>query len=323
MKVAFSQYSLFPPQDVQKKPRLGALLRVSFNDGSFGYADCHPWEELGDLPLDQQLKLLSEGQETSLTKQSVRFAQVDANARATKSHLFQGVKFPKNHYHIPDSSLIDDQLLRRLSYSGITLLKIKMGTDLQKDCQFLQMFSASLRAHQLKCRLDFNCKLSEDQFLNLLNQCREVFDVIDFFEDPFVYQPQRWEEICESYPIKLACDKDSLKALAYPDSCDYLVVKPAIQDVGPFLIKDPRALVLTSYLDHPIGQLSALYTAAKLLGNPTINLSTCGFLSHHAYVPTSFTQCFKEDNARLVPSLAGYGWGYDEILNALEWKFLS
>ena len=30
--------------------RYGALLQVSFDDCLLGYADCHPWPELGDAP---------------------------------------------------------------------------------------------------------------------------------------------------------------------------------------------------------------------------------------------------------------------------------
>jgi len=48
------------------RPREGALLRVGE-----GFADVHPWPELGDAPLDEQLALLSHGQTTPLTRRSL------------------------------------------------------------------------------------------------------------------------------------------------------------------------------------------------------------------------------------------------------------
>jgi o-succinylbenzoate synthase len=61
-------------------PRHGALIRV---DG--GFADIHPWPELGDLPLDQQLALLARDETTPLTQASLEFASIDAAATAGAS----------------------------------------------------------------------------------------------------------------------------------------------------------------------------------------------------------------------------------------------
>ncbi|MCU1228491.1 MAG: hypothetical protein JWO97_1375, partial [Acidobacteria bacterium] len=59
--------------------RRGALIEV---DG--GYADVHPWSELGDAPLDEQLAMLARGETTSLTRASLRFA-AGSPTRSTKS----------------------------------------------------------------------------------------------------------------------------------------------------------------------------------------------------------------------------------------------
>src|SRR5260221_7143857 len=56
--------------------RRGALLNA---DG--GYADIHPWPELGDASLDEQLALLSTGETTALTAQSLRAGAADAPPR--------------------------------------------------------------------------------------------------------------------------------------------------------------------------------------------------------------------------------------------------
>jgi O-succinylbenzoate synthase len=41
--------------------RQGALLKIVFADHLVGYADCHPWPELGDIPLAEQVALFSQG----------------------------------------------------------------------------------------------------------------------------------------------------------------------------------------------------------------------------------------------------------------------
>src|SRR6476659_4640671 len=75
--VDFWRYELTPKRRLSAVadagPRRGALIRV---DG--GYADIHPWPELGDLPLDEQLALLARGETPSLTASSLEVASIDA-----------------------------------------------------------------------------------------------------------------------------------------------------------------------------------------------------------------------------------------------------
>lgn len=325
MNIAFSKYQLFWKGDHHRQPREGALLRVKQPDGNFGYADCHPWTEFGDLPLSNQFQMLAEGKTSSLINCSLRFAQIDATARAQKQHLFAGIDLPQNHYHISTGSLLSEALLDQLARDGFNLIKIKMGANFQDDCATLKNFSKSLCTHGLKLRLDFNIKFSEVKFLDFLNQNMPYLDVIDNFEDPFPYDPVAWQQIREKHNIKLACDKDSQKALMHPHSCDFLVIKPAIQEITPFLTNElqGRKLIITSYLDHPIGQLSGLYEAANVLTKHPEILSSCGFLTHHAYEPTSFSNGFNHLEPRLVPSISGYGFGYDHLLENLNWSSLS
>lgn len=322
-EIAFHKYKL-QWRGESRYPREGALLRVFQKDGSWGYADCHPWIEFGDEPLDSQLKLLKRGMFTPLLRQSLNFTKEDALARKNKRNLFQGLVLPQNHYHISDQSLISESLIEDLSIQGFQLVKVKGGVDLQSDVNMLARLAAKMRSSHLKFRLDFNCRPTEKQFLIFLEQISSYTDLIDYIEDPFPYQPESWQRVRERYQVSLACDMDSAKALDYPSSCDFLVVKPAIQNVEPFLGKlNGRQLVLTSYLDHPIGQLSGLFTAATLLKNMPEILSDCGFLTHHAYEPTSFSETFSHIENRLIPSLEGTGWGCDEILKTLDWRELN
>jgi o-succinylbenzoate synthase len=313
MNIQFYKYQLPWKGNPGKPPREGALLKVESN-GLVGYADCHPWTEFGDAPLTQQLQWLAEGKTSPLINRSLRFVQIDAEARSQKKHLFAGLEVPQNHYHLSDVHLLSKALLDQLVHDGFDLIKIKISSP--DDHAILKNFSNS----RIKLRLDFNSRLNKIEFLAFLKQCAFFIDMIDYFEDPFPYVPFEWQEVREQQGIKLACDKDSLQALKHPDSCDFLVVKPAIQDIALFLAQKRHPLIITSYLDHPIGQLAGLYEAAKVLKNHPQMLSACGFLTHHAYEPNAFSQAFNHNGPQLIPSMQGYGFGYDVILENLNWR---
>lgn len=325
MKISFSKYHLCYIGSSTKLAREGALLRVHYDNDVLGYADCHPWVELDDASLAKQLSLLAKGETTPLTKQSLMFAKLDGKARALQTHLFAGMQLPENHYHISDQNLLSENLLTQLSSQGFRLIKVKMGLNFQADCEILKIFSGALRKNQLKLRLDFNCRLNQQQFLAFLRQCRHCLELVDYFEDPFPYHPTSWQNVRENQGIKLACDKDSFQAIEYPHSCDYLVIKPAIQETSVFTSKklDGRRLIFTSYLDHPLGQLSGLYIAASIFKEKPHSVSECGFLTHHAYEPTEFSRAFRHQGSRLIPSLEGCGFGYDQLLHQLEWTELT
>ena len=80
MKISFSSYAL-------AAKRQGALLKVEFEEGMIGYADCHPWPELGDVPLQEQLHLLARAEKTALTACALEWALLDATARKVKKPL--------------------------------------------------------------------------------------------------------------------------------------------------------------------------------------------------------------------------------------------
>ena len=82
----FWEYSLSPT-------RRGALVRVGN-----GFADVHPWPELGDAPLERQLTMLARGETTALTRRSLELARIDSDARARSVSLFAGLTIPLSHW---------------------------------------------------------------------------------------------------------------------------------------------------------------------------------------------------------------------------------
>ncbi len=291
MRTAFSPYTLYGINGFPD--REGALLRFTFSDGNVGYADCHPWIERGDFPLSDQLDRLKYGRSTPLTCRSLYFAKLDAEARRKNISLFKGVRIPKSHMLIGNESLP----------SGISPIKIK-NPDL-----FLRL--APQLPNDVRVRLDFNYKMGYETFRQFCVQVTPWIERIDFIEDPFPFDRTLWETIEADFNVRLACDQESDK-YPYPLS----VIKPAVQDP---LTCEADEIIVTSYLDHPIGQTAAAYCAAKLSLIKKVGI--CGLLSHVVYKKTSWSECLGIQDLRLVPSL-GTGFGFDELLESEKWQSL-
>jgi len=89
VRIAASPYELKAKSAVGTSAgatRQGALLRFDFDEFGPGYADCHPWPELGDAPLSEQLARLARGQFTRLSERSHAQARVgsDSATRLTR-----------------------------------------------------------------------------------------------------------------------------------------------------------------------------------------------------------------------------------------------
>ncbi|HYH05440.1 MAG TPA: hypothetical protein VEK11_00115 [Thermoanaerobaculia bacterium] len=265
------RYTLVPRRRLsgvaREGAREGALLRV---DG--GFADLHPWPELGDLPLDTQLALLARGALTAQTRVSLRFAALDADARARGVSLFDGLTIPESHWPGNDPP------------SGFDTVKIKG----------LQPVPEHVRV-----RIDFNGTLTPDEFLRL-----ELPANVDFVEDPCPYDPAVWAELRKR--VRLALDR-------FEGEADVLVHKPAIQTEWP----RHKDVVVTSYMDHPVGQYCAAYTAATHDVNPR-----CGLFTHVLYEPDAFFERVRSAGARLLPP-GGTGLGFDDLLERLPWTSIG
>jgi len=255
--------------------RRGALIRV---DG--GVADVHPWPELGDLPLDEQLALLARGETTPLTLASLEFASIDAAARRDGRSLFDGLTIPPSHWPGPDPP------------SSFDTAKLK-SIDVIPD--------------RVKLRIDFNATLTAEEFIRIAATLPR--ERIDFIEDPCPYDADLWRSLREKTGLRLALDRGVPCSIS---SHDILIVKPALEEI-PCVDAE---IVVTSYMDHPIGQLCAAYAAA------TANIaSTCGLVTHVLFENDPFIERMRIDGTRLVPS-GGTGWGFDDLLENLPWRKL-
>ncbi len=265
--------------------RHGALLKIAFEEGIVGYSDLFPWEELGDQPLTEQLK----HQNSPQFLRSVQLAKEDALSRNRGESLFKGLTIPKSHNYL----------------KGI--VKKKMGFNLKEEIAFIKTHPEST------WRLDFNETLTELEFREILPEFKGV--KVDFYEDPFPFEESSWRSLTLT-GVPLAVDRGALKALDAPDSVSVFVVKPALYSSQPFLNSGKR-VVITSYMDHPIGQLFAAYEAAKYQKKGEM----AGLLSHTLYEETFFSKELKVVDDVLIPP-QGLGIGFDYLLEKLSWEAL-
>jgi O-succinylbenzoate synthase len=291
MKLAFSLYKLKgkPPF----KDREGALLRIEFEGGKLGYGDIHPWLELGDKPLNEQVALLQKGVFTPLTTRSLYFAKMDAEARAQNKYLFDDVQIPESHKLV----LSPDEPIPQ------TFTTVKIKTDPSTD---LIKIISKLPMH-LKIRIDFNNKHTFESFSRWIPTIKEFWNRIDFIEDPFPYHKEQWDAI----PVPVAGDFQQERG-------KIAVVKPAVEDYTRFL--QSEKVIITSYLDHPFGQMCAAYTAAKMKKMHPNKLGVCGLLSHTAYETNAFSERLQNNGPFLSVPSSGTGFGFDDILKGMKWN---
>lgn len=290
----------------------GALIRVGE-----GYGCIHPWPELGDPPLEKCLEDLRARRFWPIVRRALRCAEFDDAARSREESLFEEMEVPRSHATL---SQADAREMAAAAESGFGTVKMKAGRDLTAEAAFLETM---LAAHpQIRWRLDFNESLgtaAADEFLTRLSlQARMA---IDFIEDICPFSETVWEALWKKHRVRLAVDRESAP---HRKAAQVMVIKPAVDE--PFPLAEAagmngQAVVLTSYMDHPLGQAFAAWEAARMgLIFPGIT-GTCGLQTHHLFEKDAFTEtlgAWKPDFT--IPE--GTGLGFDDALAELDWQKL-
>ena len=207
---------------------------------------------------------------------------------------------------------------------GYTAAKLKIGRDPQREAAALNGF-ADL---SLRWRFDANASLttggeSIETFLANLNP--NIRTNIEFLEDPCPYDPDAWSALAEREQLPLALDWE-LPASPPPwPGARILVIKPASQDAFPLALAAAQAgmgVVVTHSMDHPLGQSAALWTAMRLRQRHGELVRDGGLQATGLYEPDDFTAQIRTDGPRVVPP-PGTGFGFDALLNRLEWQPLK
>lgn len=294
----------------------GALIRA--HDG---FACIHPWPEFGDLPVAEQLDALAQGVTTPLTAMALRCARLDGGARRAGRSLFEGLEVPRSHYSWSFSHETEPQI-RRVLAEGWPAIKAKGFANWGETLRFLECVARATDRDGVRLRVDFNGCLDRFTFAKFCEHMPlRVFRQLDLIEDPLPYDPVEWQRARERWGVRLALDKGWREGTA---GFDAVVVKPARRDWRVVAERFPdHPLVLTSAMDHPLGQACAAYEAALALRERPEKTSLCGLCTEHLFDRDEFFEAIRSRGGHLEVDRAGTGLGFDDLLGALPWKRLS
>lgn len=288
----------------------GALIQVNG-----GYGCIHPWPELGDAPLEEQLALLKNRESSPLIHSALNCAHADGQARCEGRSLFDGIEIPRSHATLP----MDEGAFAEAHASGFDRVKVKMGRDLQLESDFVQRMAE--RYPELRWRIDFNHTQPIKKIQNLLGSWSEgILQKIDFLEDAYV-AGDIIELVSQVGPMPLAVDRQLVKPTA---DFSVWVVKPAINEMTSLLAmatSQKKRMVLTSYMDHPVGQSYAAWQAGLAAQQCPDLIDICGLVTHGLFEPDAFTEALGPPSPQFRPA-SGTGLGFDSLLEQLRWKRL-
>ena len=294
----------------------GALIRVD-HEGVFGYGSIHPWPELGDESLDENLAKLAEGYFTTLSARAMTCSRADAAARREGVSLFEGLVVPRSHATL----MMDESDFVAAVQTGFTTVKVKVGRSPAMEAGFIR--EQAMLYPELTWRLDFNNSLDAEAVESLLTELgEEVRDQIDFLEDAFLSGVTPWVNALGPYDIPMAVDRE------VEDTCGgygVAVIKPALNEPLPLLeriAEEGKRAVITSYMDHPVGQSFAAWEAAKAFHAFPDVVDTCGLITHGLFEQDEFTAALGKPRPDFKPA-CGTGLGFDELLESLPWTPLS
>ena len=327
----------------QRREFHGALIKVDDGIGCL-----HPWPEFGDAPTDDQLNLLREGGTSKVIERALRMAAVDGEARRRGVSLFEGIEIPRSHFSFDQNQSVEAQMQRVFS-EGWRAIKTKGSANVDETNAFLDslLTSASKERHlpsavhntdgtcqvplldePVRFRIDFNSCLSAAEFAEFMNRLPAASrERLDFIEDPFPYDAAAWSHAKHQSEVKLACDKGlSSSSENDPDECgyDFAVLKPGRRDWRATLARIPKhtRIVMTSAMDHAIGQAFAAWEAAMAWRELGGRLDLCGLCTEHLFEKDAFFERIHSRGGLLEVDRLGAGLGFDDVLASIEWQAL-
>lgn len=327
MKIFSSPYALRPLQSLnafsKAESREGALLKVEWGNGLCGYADLHPWPELGDLPLSDQLAQLRLGRFTSQVEQSIWLARRDAQLRQEQKNIFDVGESIRNNFLVSDFRDIKPGFLDELIKEGYMTLKLKVGRSLHDEADVLTPIAAA----GIKIRLDFNSLGSWPVFEKFMSHVpSSVLPWIEYVEDPFPFDANIWAQAKKLVPIAIDNQYDRVPWETLTSApFDVMVIKPAKMGLEKALERCQKwklKATVTSYMDHSVGVIHALGIAMELKKKYGDMILEAGCLTHRLYQMDSFAEQLSNQGPYLM-KVKGTGVGFDRLLEALPWHQLK
>ena len=329
MKIWFSPYQLTPRgplnSKVKEKFRKGSLLRIRFDNGAVGYADVCPFSEMGDRPLEFELKHIATAKPSNLGARSLFYAQADAEARSQNKSLYDRTVKIKNHFLIYNIDRFDLDRVEKIEAAGFTEFKIKMGRDLTYETEQVEKLSNRLSSRS-RLRLDFNAIFSRDRFVDWFDKNQKwLRPFLEFIEDPFTYDAKEWREVSEKWNVTFALDRAADPLTTSAVGAGVIIIKPAIQVPEKIIEKflnSNKKFVFTHHMDFALGQMAALFSAQSLYHDAKEQILQCGLQHHDIYENTAFQEAIKLDGPYILPP-DGFGLGFDKLLENQSWHELK
>jgi o-succinylbenzoate synthase len=303
----------------------GALIKLGEGVGCL-----HPWPEFGDAPIEGQLRILRDGGTSKVVERALRMAAADGVARAKGVSLFAGLEIPPCHYSWDRNQPIEGQM-RMVIEEGWQAIKMKGSDKFEDTIATLEAMAGvadDTAGHVslndgVRFRVDFNSCLSAQQFKEFLKAMpAQVRARLDFIEDPFPYDPELWNAMREKYGARLALDKQLRGAVS---GFDVAVLKPGRREWRELTVELPAdvRVVMTSAMDHAIGQSFAAYEAALAWKDFGDRMDLCGLSTQHLFEPDDFFARLSATGGKFEVDRSGTGLGFDEVLKKLPWRNLE
>ena len=289
----------------------GALLRIGD-----GYGCLHPWPELGDPGLEELLEEFRKGRLVSrLARQAAEMASIDGRWRQKAESMFDEVAewIPASHATLPECTR---ESVEEAVEDGFEVVKVKGAREFKVLVK--RMEEISRHWPEVRWRIDFNEVLTKGEAIEFAHGMPQRLRArVDFLEDPCPWQRDDWTEIKRVTGLGLARDRSADGG----DACtEFLVMKPA-RHAFTSVSGGGQRLVVTSNMDHPLGQCFAAWWAGGLASRG-LRVETCGLQTHELFEPTDFSARLGKARPRFrVPG--GTGLGFDDLLEKLPWKRLS
>ena len=178
------------------------------------------------------------------------------------------------------------------------------GEDIKAETESLVQLAY---ASNMLWRIDFNGKLKAEEFLGWWSTLGEaVKRRIDLVEDP-----TSGEQLKIAGPWANDWKKQ--------EKAQIRILKPAREGLEE-LAKYDR-LIFTHGMDHPLGQACAAWAASRFYSAHPKKMDVCGLGSPFLYEPDEFSKAWSSEGPRIKPT-PGMGFGFDQILQRLDWERL-
>ena len=277
------------------------LVRVRFSGGEVGYSELCSWPQLGNPPLKEEVKKLTEGNPLPSGKRAIEIASIDALARFEGRSLFDDIDVPLSHALV--QQLDNEEPFMEAEEEGFTHVKVKLSTDFE---QRLPILKRGLDQTQLKLRLDFNASLNSKEWARFLATDLD-WSRIEMVEDPTAVS-QEWTQ------GQVAVAKDFVQA--DPEHYQYEVIKPG-RDSLPMDLRKP--VVVTSLLATPLGDVIASYFGGILFKSFSSLVLPSGLMCYRRLKNDPFSaRLAKRGPTFQTPG--GTGFGFDDLLGEQTWN---